>query len=63
MNNTAYVPVRKGESSEWYQWEHASTCREQVDKNLATEKRKYGSLMDAWPLLRIAKIAAKEIKE
>jgi len=62
MNNRIYVPLRKGEIKDWYQWEMASSCREQVERNLKDEERKYCKLMAKWPLIRIALVEAREVK-
>jgi hypothetical protein len=63
MNNRAYVPVRKGEQNEWYQWEHVSVCREHVADLLKSEEQRYGRVMSNWPLLRIALVEVREVQE
>ncbi len=63
MNNIAYVPVRKGETRDWFDWGKTSSTPEQVNLKIEEDEKRYASVMKAWPVLRIAKVEVKEVIE
>jgi hypothetical protein len=63
MNNRAYVPVRRGEKDDWYDWENAGPCRETVDYNLKAENRECPRMAVIHPVLRIAIVEVHEVQE
>jgi hypothetical protein len=63
MNTIAYVPVRKGETRDWFDWGCASYARDVAECNVRKQDEKYASVMKNWPVLRIAKVEVKEVIE
>lgn len=62
MNNIAYVPVRKGETRDWFDWSCASGLMEQAEHKAKCDDARYPAVGKAWPVLRIAKVEVKEVK-